>query len=440
MPKITMIGAGSVFAGTLLKDIMLIDGLDGGEIILVDTDAKRLGLSEKFIKAIAARIAEKTPGKWTIKASPHRRRVMRGSDYIINSIEVAGTSTVRCDYEVPLRYGVDQCIGDTIGPGGIFKALRTIPVWLDILADVEKYCPGALVLNYTNPMSMMMLAAARSGFTNTLGLCHSVQNNARRLAEWCGVPADELAYRCGGINHLAWYMALSHNGKDLYPTLFKRARTNKKLYKKEPVRFDIMFNFGFFPTESSGHFSEYVPYYRKRKDLLRKFTKTGSFAGSGITAYEWPKSRKENDANRRKALQEVASIELTRSGEFAADIIEAREGNARKRIHASVPNGGLIPNLPATGVVEVPVMIDKHEVSPCRFGKLPPQLAALCASNMAVFDCAVDGILNKDKEAIHHAMMLDPLTAAVCSPGEIRKMTNEMARKQKRHIPPFMGA
>ncbi|MHC4713896.1 MAG: alpha-galactosidase [Planctomycetota bacterium] len=435
MPRITMLGAGSFFTGELMKDVMLIDGLKGGEINLVDIDPRRLEISRKYVEALAARIGK----KWKINASTDRRKVMKRSDYVINSIEVAGVRTVKVDYEVPKKYGVDQCIGDTIGPGGIFKALRTIPVWLEMIADCHELCPDAMVLNYTNPMSMLMLAAVRVTNMPVLGLCHSVQGTSHLLARYAGIPYERLKWRCAGINHMAWFTELRYRGRDLYPKLRKIALEQGETYEKDPIRFDMMLHLGAFVTESSGHFSEYVPYYRKRKDLLRKYTRKSYLGESGFYSKNWPRWRREVDQMRRKALRTVKDETLERSHEYAASIIEAHQLNRPTEIHASVLNEGLIANLPYDGVVEVPVLVNRNGVFPCKFGPLPPQLAALCASNMAVFECTIEGILFGDKEAIYHAMTLDPLTAAVCSPAEVRKMTDEMARRERNYIPKFMN-
>jgi len=435
MPKVTMLGAGSFFTPGLMRDVMLIPGFEKGEIRLVDIDAGRLGLTLEAVKAISRRLRG---GGWKVTASTDRRKALPGADYVINCIEVSGVKTVRHDYAIPMQYGVDQCIGDTIGPGGIFKALRTVPAWLGILADIERLCPGALVMNYTNPMSIMTLAAVRSTSAQVVGLCHSVQGTSRQLADIAQVPYEEMAFRCAGVNHLAWFTELTHRGIDLYPKITRRAMTEKEVYEREPVRFEMMFHFGAFVTESSGHLSEYLPYWRKRKDLLKKYTRDGYGGGSGFYADMWPKSRANADRERRKLARDVTRMDLERGHEFASDIIEAHHYGKPAVVHGSVANRGLIENLPADGVVEVAVLVDRNGFNPCRFGRLPAQMAAICASNMAVYECAVSGILNEDRDAIYHAMMLDPLTAAVLSPPEIVEMADKLARAEKDYIPKFM--
>ncbi|TME40329.1 MAG: alpha-glucosidase/alpha-galactosidase, partial [Chloroflexi bacterium] len=291
MPKVTFVGAGSaVFARQLMTDILAIEGLDDGVFALVDIDAARLELA----KRIAERLVELSGKRWTVEASADRLDVLKGTDYVINSIEVAGLKNVRFDYDIPLRYGIDQCIGDTIGPGGIFKALRTGPAWLEIVSDVQRVAPGAVVLNYTNPMSILTLAALRSTDLSVVGLCHSVQGTSRQLAGYLGIPYAEMDWDCAGINHNAWFTKLEREGVDLYPLLRERAR-DPDVYEKDPVRFEVMLHLGAFVTESSGHFSEYVPYFRKRPELINRYTRPGYLGESGFYANNWPRWRREND-------------------------------------------------------------------------------------------------------------------------------------------------
>src|SRR5690349_3180839 len=241
-----MVGAGSaVFARQIITDILAIDGLDGGTFALVDIDAKRLGLA----KAIAEKLVELSGKEWKIEASTDRTEVLAGTDYVVNSIEVAGLQNVRADYDIPMKYGVDQCIGDTIGPGGIFKALRTGPAWLDIVKDTERIAPNARILNYTNPMSILTLAAIRKVDLPVVGLCHSVQGTSRQIAGYLDIPYAEMEWECAGINHNAWFTRLERDGQDLYPRLRERARI-PEIYEKDPVRFEVMLHLGAFVTES----------------------------------------------------------------------------------------------------------------------------------------------------------------------------------------------
>src|SRR6266581_6759419 len=291
MPKVTMVGAGSaVFARQIITDVLAVDGLASGTFALVDIDAERLELA----RAIAQKLVELSGKKWKVEASTDRLEVLKDTDYVINSIEVAGLKNVPFDYDIPMRYGVDQCIGDTIGPGGIFKALRTGPAWLDIVADVQRIAPKAVILNYTNPMSILTLAALRTVDLPVVGLCHSVQGTSRQLAGYLGIDYGELTWACAGINHNAWFTKLERNGQDLYPHLRERAR-DPEIYEQDPVRFEVMLHLGAFVTESSGHFSEYVHYFRKRKDLVAKYARPGYLGESGFYANNWPRWRQEND-------------------------------------------------------------------------------------------------------------------------------------------------
>ena len=271
MPYITILGAGStVFARQLTTYILQIEGLDEGCFALVDIDSTRLELACR----VAERLIAQSGKRWTVRASTERRDLLAGSDFIVNAIEVAGLANVRHDFDIPMKYGINQCIGDTIGPGGIFKALRTGPAWLDILHDAERLCPQAWVLNYTNPMSILTFAALISTGMRTVGLCHSVQHTSKQLAEYLEVPYNELEWRCAGINHNAWFTELQYQGQDMYPRLRERARI-PEVYERDPVRFEVMRYFGAFVTESSGHFSEYVPYFRKRSNLIERYCREG---------------------------------------------------------------------------------------------------------------------------------------------------------------------
>ena len=426
MPKVTLIGAGSaVFARQLMSDLLAVEGLDDGTFALVDIDAGRLELARQ----IAERLVELSGKRWKVEASTERLDLLPGSDYVINSIEVAGLANVRFDYEIPKRYGVDQCIGDTIGPGGIFKALRTGPAWLEIVSDVQRIAPRAVVLNYTNPMSILTLAALRTTDLQLVGLCHSVQGTSRQLAEYLGIPYAELEWRCAGLNHNAWFTQLSHRGKDVYPLLRERARA-PEIYEQDPVRFEVMLHLGAFVTESSGHFSEYVPYFRKRPDLLTKYARGAYLGESGFYADNWPQWRQAGDDVIRYMLRGEMDVPVERSLEYASYIVEAITLDRAASIHGNVRNDGWIENLP-DGCVEVECAVDRDGIHPVRFGALPEQLAALNRSHMAVHELVVQALLERDRGKAKYALMLDPLTAAVCSLEEIDRLFEEMWQAEK---------
>jgi alpha-galactosidase len=435
MPKVTMVGAGSaVFARQIITDVLAVEGLENGVFALVDIDATRLDLARN----IAEKLVALSGKRWKVEASTERRDVLPGTDFVVNSIEVAGLQNVRADYDIPMRYGVDQCIGDTIGPGGIFKALRTGPAWLEIVADTARIAPEAMILNYTNPMSILTLAAARSTGQPVVGLCHSVQGTSRLLAEFLGVPYPELQWRCAGINHNAWFTTLEHRGVDQYPRLRELAKV-PDVYERDPVRFDLMLHLGAFVTESSGHFSEYVPYYRKRPDLLKKYTRPGYLGESGFYANNWPDWRRANDERIRAMLDGKTEIPRQRSHEYASYIIEAVEKDQAVSIWGNVTNGGSIGNLPE-GCVEVECKVDGDGFHPVHFGKLPEQLAALNRTHMAVHELVVESLLEHDRTKALYALSLDPLTAAVCSLDEIENMFDEMWEVQRPFLAPFEQA
>jgi alpha-galactosidase len=406
--------------------------------------------------------------------------VLPGTDYAICCVEVSGTACVAFDNDIPLKYGIDQCIGDTLGPGGLFKGLRTVPVFLDILRDIRELAPRAIMLNYTNPMSMLCLGAGRAvPEVPVVGLCHSVQGTSHLLADYAGVPYEEMEWECAGINHLAWFTKLRHNGRDLYTTvLYEKFRrevdegvreaeaglashdnsndtawagfhVDKKYKHDDLVRKDMCVNFGGFITESSGHLSEYLPYYRK-SEAGRKLLRLGYHGGSRFYATNWPTWRNKADETRRRLVNGEESVKLERSWEYASWIIEAREKDAPFRIHGNVMNnserlgvrgsgegGKLITNLPANGAVEVACMIDRNGISPTRYGALPAQMAHVCHSNMAYFDLAATACIERSREAAAHALMLDPLTAAILTPREIRQMTMEMFEAEKDYLPGY---
>jgi len=432
MPKVTIVGAGSaVFARQLITDILAVDGLDHGAFALVEVDAERLELARR----IAERLVHLSGKRWTVEASTERADVLRGSDYVISSIEVAGLKHVRAEYDIPMRYGVDQCIGDTIGPGGIFKALRTGPVWLEIVADVERLAPRAVVMNYSNPMSILTLAAARTASLPVVGLCHSVQGTSRQLAGYLDIPYHEIAWRCAGINHNAWFTTLERDGQDLYPRLRERAH-DPKIYEQDPVRFEVMLHLGAFVTESSGHFSEYVPYFRKRPDLVAKYTRAGYLGESGFYANNWSSWRRYNDEMIASMLRGETPIPVQRGHEYASAIIEAIEGGPKGSIHGNVRNQGWIDNLP-DGCVEVQCAVSRSGIQPLAFGPLPEQLAALNREHMAVHELVVQALLERDRQKAKYALMLDPLTAAVCSLEEIDRLFEELWTAERESLTAF---
>jgi len=433
--KITFIGAGSaVFAAELIKDILLVDDFEEGILGLVDIDPDRLETAVNITRILL----ERTGSRWTYEASVNRLEILPGSDYVINSIEVAGPQNVAREYDIPLKYGVDQCIGDTIGPGGLFKALRTLPAWIEILGDIEGTAPGATVLNYTNPMSITVLTAVRSTGLPVIGLCHSIQETSSVLAEYLEIPYRDLKWTASGINHMAWFVELKDKeGNNLYPRL-REIASNPEILAKDPVRFEIMKQLGAFCTESSGHVSEYLPYFRKRADIIAAHCGPGYLGESGFYKNFWPKER----AAENETIAELSdtSVPLERGSEYASYIIEAMEKDQPAVIYGNVPNRGpLIDNLDKNGIVEVACLIDGHGIRPTHFGSLPEHLANFNRIHMAFHSLVVEAVLNRDRDAALHALQIDPLTSAVCSLSEIRSMFDEMRRAESPWMPDFMN-
>lgn len=445
MTKIAIIGAGSaVFAQQMITDVLAISGLDAGEFALIDIDPVRLAQAHELAELTVARSGK----PFTVTSSIDRLELLPGTDFVINTIEVSGLGNVRHDYDIPMKYGVDQCIGDTTGPGGVMKFLRTAPVWLEILRDIERLAPAAVVMNYTNPMSALVLLSARGSKLRVYGLCHSIQNTLAELAGYLDLPAAELTYRCAGVNHLSWFTELGWKGQDVMPRL-RAAMLKPEIYGQDIIRFEMLRHFGAFPTESSGHFSEYVPYFRKRPDLVAHFTRPAYRGESGFYAHNWPRWRDEHQAQvadliaREKAGE--AAIDMARSPEFASNIIEGLLLNRPQHITCNLPNTvldgttlTLISNLPQDGVVEVACTVDGRGIHPHPYGRLPEALAALDRSHMAVHSLLADSVLRRDRELAVQALMLDPLTAAVCSLGEIRAMFAELVEAEHADLPAYL--
>ena len=428
--KVVFLGAGSFFLSSLFSDILRIPGTEFGEMCLVDIDKDRLALAAKLCQ----KMINDADKKWIVTCETTHKQMLENANYIINCIEVSGTKCVEYDYHIPAKYGIKQCIGDTSGPGGLMKAMRTVPVFLDILRDIKNICPDAWVLNYTNPMSIMCLSAFRAGNNKVVGLCHSVQGTSKRLSEYLEIDYEKLDWKCAGINHLSWFTKLTFNSENLYPVLLDKIR-DEKMLAKDPIRFDIMKHFGFFVTESSGHLSEYLPYYRKRPELINKYCGAEWLGESGFYAENWPTWRKSSDDRRGKQIAGLEKAFAERSTEYASYIIQAIETNQDYIIHGSVSNNSeLISNLPKDGIVEVPCMVNGKGITPVEFGPLPPQCAALCDWNMRMYDLAASACIERSLELAKYALMLDPLTAAVCSPVEISNMADELFAAEKDYL------
>jgi len=436
MTKIAFIGAGSVgFTRGLVRDILTFKRLENTTIALMDVNRERLDYAKLAVERIVRE--GKYPAK--VVATMDRRKALEGADAVLCTILAGDVSVWQYDILIPKKYGVDINVGDTRGPSGIFRALRTIPVMLDICRDMERVCPRAILLNYTNPMAMLCRAMQQSSTIKVSGLCHSVQGTAEMLAQWIGVPMKEITFVCAGINHQAWYLKFERNGKDMYP-LIRKAMKNKKILNTEQVRNEMFLQFGYYVTESSGHNSEYNWWFRKRPDLIKKYCTHGTGWNPGVYAYilnEYLNAKNSWKKWIKDWLNDKKPLDLKRGHEYAASIINARMGGEPFKFNGNVPNTGLITNLPQNACVEVPVYADRGGFNPVYVGELPPQCAALNNMSVAVEEMAVDGALTGDPEKVFHSICYDPLTAAVLSLAEIRNMVNEMLRKNRDYLPQF---
>ena len=440
MAKIVFIGAGStVFAKNLMVDILTYDVLKESELILHDIDEERLKTSE----IVAHKVADMLNAKPTIKSTLNRREALDGADYVITMIQVAGykPGTV-IDFEIPKKYGLKQTIADTLGIGGIMRSLRTIPVLLDICRDMEELCPDATLLQYVNPMVMNCWAIDKATSIKTVGLCHSVPHTANDLADDMGIPRGELNYVVAGINHMAFFLSLEHNGKDMYPQLhktmagFDKSGVWPKRFGRmtDHVRYEMFRRLGYFVTESSEHFSEYVPFFIKdgRDELLEEFD-------IPIDEYIWRCEYQIQEWNHlRKELEDPTKpLQLEESVEFGSHIIHALETDQPTRIYGNVPNYGIIDNLPVGVPVEVPCLVDRNGIQPVTIGKIPPQLARLMQTNIGPQELTVEAALTGKREHIYHAAMLDPHTSAELSLEQIWSMVDEMIEAHGDWLPEY---
>jgi len=449
MAKISLLGAGStVFAKNLLGDILSYPELAGSTISLHDINAERLRTSE----IVAHKIAEALGVSPTIEATLDRRDSLDGTDYAITMFQVGGyePSTV-IDFEIPKKYGLDQTIADTLGIGGIMRGLRTIPVLLDMCRDMEELCPDVQLLQYVNPMSMLCTAVARETSINTIGLCHSVQHTAEALAGDIGVPIEEIDYLCAGINHMAFYLKFAQktaNGStDLYPKIAEvaaggnipdrghPARTDGGVIGlSDAVRYEMFERLGYFVTESSEHFAEYVPWFIKegRQDLLDEF---------GVPIDEYPRRCVHQlgawEELRAELEDPDATLTVERSNEYGSGIIHSMETGQPRVVYGNVPNTGLIDNLPASACVEVPCLVDGNGIQATAVGSLPPHLAALMQTNINVQQLTVEASLANKRDHVYHAAMLDPHTAAELDLDQIWSMVDELIDAHGDYIPAF---
>ena len=439
MPKIAFIGAGSIgFTRKLVRDLLTFPTLAGSDIALMDIDPERLDFAERAVK----RIVKVGGYPATVTATRDRPEALEGADFVIVTILVGSTEVWGQDIEIPMRYGVDINVGDTRGVAGIFRALRTIPALLDIARDMERLCPHALMLNYTNPMAMLCRAIDRETDIRVTGLCHSVQGTAQMLAGWIGAPIDEITYTCAGINHTAWYLDYRWNGQDAYPLIHQAVTENEEIYNAEQVRNEMFLALEHYVTESSGHNSEYSWWFRKRPDLIEKHCTHGIGWNPGEHAaiLKSYRRREKNWRDQVYAWFEQETIDLERGHEYAAYIMHAMSGGEPFQFNGNVPNRNLISNLPNGACVEVPVWASAKGLEAVAVGPLPASVAPLTNIYSQIEEMLVAATLTGDRRLIYQAVAYSPLSAAVLSLAEIREMVDELFAANEPYLPPQFAA
>lgn len=432
--KIAIIGAGSiVFCKTLILDILATPGMEGTEFALMAPTTRKSSKVESFVNDVIAQNGLDA----SVYVTTDRVDAVRDAKYIVTTFQIGGVSAFEMDYKIPLKYGVDQCIGDSMGPGGLFRALRSIPEIISLANDVKKYGhKDALILNYVNPMAMICWALGTTG-VNHIGLCHGVQTTLDLIAGYVDVPKNEIDYLCAGINHMGWFLDIKHNGKDMYP-LLKEKFELPEYYVNEKVRGEVFRQFGYFMTESTGHLSEYLPWFRSSKRALELYCDEPGFGGASGAYYEWCAHADRKYAESFSLDDEPKSLP-ERSVEYGSYIIEAIETGKTFKFNGNKRNDGMIANLPAECCAEGPIYADALGLHPVNVGNLPAQCAALNMTNINVQGLGVKAALESDCEAIVAAAALDPLTSATCTLNEIREMCSELLEAERQWLPAFEG-
>ncbi|WP_436926111.1 alpha-galactosidase [Halosimplex amylolyticum] len=436
MPEIAFVGAGSiVFAKNLMTDILSFEELQDATITLMDVDERRLDRTASVGEALVRE--HDLPAE--IRATTDRREALDGADYVLNMVNIGGAEPFENEVRIPQEHGVEQAVGDTLGPGGVFRALRTMPMLLEMTREMEELCPDAVLLNYTNPMAILCWAVDEATDIEVVGLCHSVQHTTATIGRYLDVPAEEIEHQVAGINHMAWYLELTHDGEDLYPAL-RAAADDPDIRDQDPVRFDVMEHFGAFITESSHHLSEYLPYFRTDQGIIDDYTPDEAFGHytiewmpTGRYFEHWQSYQPDLDAAFDPTEEDLS---LERSSEYGSHIIHSRETDTVRRMNLNVRNDtGAIANLPDEACVEVPCLVDGTGIHPTTVGDLPSQLAALNRTNINVQEQAVRAGLDGDEDALRRAIKLDPLTAAALDLDAIDEMVDDLLEANDEYLP-----
>ena len=435
--KIAFIGAGSFgFTRGLIRDLLSFPAFEDATIALMDINEERLTTITKAVQ----RIVDAGKYKARVIATLDRKEALLHADGVVTTILAGDVDVWQHDILIPKKYGVDTNVGDTRGPSGIFRFLRTVNPILDIAEDINRYCPDAVYLNYTNPMAMLCrVVQEKYPKLVTTGLCHSVQGTASMLARWIGIPDDEISYTCAGINHQAFYLDFLHNGKDVYPLIDKAIRENPEIYKEEIVRNEMYLALGYYVTESSGHNSEYVSWFRKRPDLIEEYCTHGTGWNPGAYAYILDEYKGKKHTW-KKEIEDwfERPVELGRGHEYAASIFNAIFGDHTMfKFNGNVRNTRLIDNLPEGCCVEVPVLASRRGLEAIHVGPLPKQLGLLCSISAQIEEMAVEASLTGNRDLVYQAICFDPLTSAVLSLREIKTMTDEMFTQFEPWLPQF---
>lgn len=439
MPKITIVGAGAyVFPLTEIRDILSFPALRDSTICMFDIDANRNNRNakavEKFIKGYGF------PTKLVVTTD--REEAVRDTDFFICTFQVGGIEAYGFDVNIPRKYGIDQCVGDTFGPGGIFRGLRSLEALKVLAADIRRLCPGALFIQYANPMAINSTGMSRLGIDN-IGLCHSVQGTSARLAREMGLEYDDCSFITAGLNHQAWFVDFRHKGKDVMPLLRRtmlekhlsgtdRGDASDELHAggSERVRTEIMRLTGYFHTESSAHASEYMPYFRKSAEMI------DDYQPNRWDYYEICSNHDEGERV-EEFVEKVGTEELIPSHEYGAFIVDSMTTGTLRLVHGSVPNESSIGNLPGNVSVEVPVLVDRQGLRPTVVGNLPPACAAVSMTAVNQVQLAVEASMNGDRDLVYAAVAMDPLTGALLTLPRIREMVDEMLAAEEQWLPNF---